>query len=119
MIKTIGKLVIIATSFLLVQENAFADAAAAERGKALYTSKICASCHTLDGTKLVGPSFKGLFGKQGEHTAGTYTADEAYIKESIMEPNKKVVKDYPPAMPPMPLTPEEVNDLVEFIKTVK
>lgn len=92
---------------------------AADRGKVLYTTKACSACHSLDGSKLVGPSFKGLYGKKGEHNEGTYVADDAYLTESILKPNAKIVKGYAPAMPAMPLTDTEVNDIISFIKTLK
>lgn len=107
-----------------VEETAEAKEAAknlspAERGKALFASKACSGCHSLDGSKLVGPSFKGLYGREGEHNEGTYTANDEYLKESILKPNAKIVKGYAPAMPAMPLSDDEVSDLIEYIKTVK
>lgn len=94
----------------------------AERGKRLYTEKICMTCHSLDGAKIVGPTFKGIYGREEKMTDGsTIKADDAYIKESILNPMAKVVEGYPPAMPPYQgqLTDEQLTDLVEFLKTVK
>lgn len=90
-----------------------------ENGKTLYTTKACSACHSLDGSKLVGPTFKGLYMKKGEHTGGAYSADDAYLKESILEPNAKTVKGYAPAMPKLPFTDQEVLDLIAFIKSNK
>lgn len=92
---------------------------ASDRGKTLYTTKACSACHSLDGTRLVGPTFKGLYGKKGEHNEGTYVANDEYLKESILKPNAKTVKGYAPAMPAMPLTDTEVSDIIAFIKTLK
>lgn len=97
-----------------------ADATPEERGKALYTSKTCVACHSLDGSRLVGPSFKGLYGKNGKLADGTaYTADDAYLTKSIKDPNSQVVEGYPAAMVIPPITDAEISDLVAYIKTVK
>jgi len=83
----------------------------------------CKACHSLDGTKLVGPSFLGLYGRQETFEDGsTAIADEAYIYESIREPGKKIVLGYPNAMPAnvaQEMTDEQIQDIIEFIKTLK
>ncbi len=94
----------------------------AERGKLIASEKACVGCHSLDGSKLVGPSWKGLYGRSGKLTDGSsYTADDAYIKESILNSTAKVVEGYPPAMPPYQgqLSDSDIVDLIEYIKTVK
>jgi len=92
-------------------------------GLALLTSKGCIACHSSDGSKLIGPSFKGLFGKKEIVVANgeefEITVDEAYLKESIMEPAKNIVKGYQPLMPPLPLTADEVAAIIEHIKELK
>lgn len=96
----------------------------ADRGKQYYTEKLCIGCHSLDGSRVVGPSFKGLYGREGKFTDGaSYVADDAYITESILKPNAHVVEGYP-SPSPMPvyegqLSNEQVTDIIEFIKTVK
>jgi cytochrome c oxidase subunit 2 len=98
--------------------------APADRGKKYYQEKLCIGCHSLDGSRVVGPSFKGLYGKAGKFTdGGTYVADDAYITESILTPNAHVVEGYP-APSPMPayegqLSEEQVKDIIEFMKTLK
>src|SRR4029450_135854 len=66
------------------------EGAPAVMGKQLATSKGCVACHSTDGTKLIGPSYMGLYGsKQTVMEAGTekeITVDDAYIKESMLEP---------------------------------
>lgn len=94
----------------------------AERGKMLYSEKICITCHSIDGSKLVGPSFKGVYGRKGKLQDGSdYEANEAYIKNSILNPMSQVVKDYPPAMPPYQgqLNDDQIKDIIEFMKTLK
>lgn len=93
------------------------------RGENVYKSYGCASCHSVDGSRLVGPSFQGLFGRQTELEDGsTVTADETYILESIHEPGKKIVKTYPNAMPPTAgegIDDQQLQDLLAFIKSLK
>ena len=92
-------------------------------GSKLHQEKGCFACHSTDGTPRVGPTFKGLFGKTEEVlTAGkerTIVVDEASIRKHITEPSVDIVKGYPPVMPKVSLTDEELTALVEFIKNLK
>lgn len=91
-------------------------------GKELFTTKTCNACHSLDGSNLVGPTFKGVYNHSVEFTDGSKTkVDDAYLTESILNPSAKIVKGYAPAMPNFRdlLTDVEVKALVEYIKTVK
>ncbi|MCP4868617.1 MAG: cytochrome c [Proteobacteria bacterium] len=89
-------------------------------GKALFASKTCFGCHSTDGSRLVGPSFKGLSGKEEKLADGsTVTVDDAYLAESIVDPNAKVVEGYPPAMPPVPMSDEDVAALVAYINSLQ
>lgn len=97
----------------------------AEQGAELVKVKGCVACHSLDGSQIVGPTFKGLFGKT-EHVLvdgkeEEITVDEAYIHESILNPNAKITKGFQPLMPPMEgqLTEEEIQAIIEFLKGVK
>lgn len=97
-------------------------------GKKLYEDKSCNTCHSIDGTNagMIGPTWKGLFGKKREFTDGTSAiAEENYIRESIVNPKKKIVKDgsrsYPPVMNTYQglLSDREFDAIIEFIKTLK
>ncbi len=93
-----------------------------ERGKWVYENKLCITCHSLDGSKLVGPSFKGLYGREGELNDGsTYVANDEYIQKSIMDPASQIVKGYQPLMPPyaQQLGDEDVQGVIEYLKTLK
>jgi cytochrome c2 len=94
----------------------------AEKGRYLYNSKLpCKTCHSLDGSRMVGPSFLKLYGREGEfEDGGRYKADENYIAESILYSNRHVVKGYPAAMPGYEgqISDEEVSSLIAFIKTL-
>jgi cytochrome c oxidase subunit 2 len=91
-----------------------------EHGEKLYKTQ-CAACHTLDGNRLVGPTFKGLWGRE-EKIVGMapVLVDENYIVESIRVPTAKVVEGYPPAMPAFPtLTDDDIASIIEYMKTLK
>lgn len=97
----------------------------AAKGKKLYTSLGCQGCHTLDGSKSAGPTFKGLYEKQEKLTNGqTVKADEDYLVESITDPDKEIVAGYTPGVMSSVIKPGQVSQsdaqsLVAFIKTVK
>lgn len=94
--------------------------ALAGRGAALLRDHGCLSCHSTDGTTMVGPTFKGLFGSGQRVLEGskarTMKADAAFLAVEILEPGKRVVEGYPEVMPPTPLTPEEADAVVSTLK---
>ncbi len=95
----------------------------ADQGKEIYKSRNCIGCHSLDGSKVVGPTWKGLYGMQREFAEGpSVVADDNYIKESILNPNAKIVKGYAPNQMPAyqgQLDDDQVTAVIEFIKTLK
>lgn len=93
--------------------------ASADLGKKLYKDKGCNACHSLDGSKLVGPSFKGLWGRTEKTSAGDVTVDLAYVAESIRAPMAKIVEGYPPAMPAANLTDLEIESITKYFETLK
>ena len=95
-------------------------------GKRLTEVNGCVACHSSDGTKLVGPSFRGLFGyEQKVVTNGqvrTVMADEAYILKSIYEPDADVVEGYRKGQMVSyknQLNDEQVNQIIEYLKTIQ
>ena len=87
---------------------------------------FCAPCHSSDGTKLAGPSFKGLWGRQQTITRNgkteTIQVDEAYLLESIREPQAAVVKGYetvPMADFSGMLTKDQITKIIGHLKTFK
>ncbi|MDD2898437.1 MAG: cytochrome c oxidase subunit II [Desulfuromonadaceae bacterium] len=105
-------------------EGSAGSAEAKSDGRQLATEKGCLACHTLDGSKGVGPTFKGLYGSQVKVTRDgkqlIVTADDAYLKESIRQPAAAIVEGFPPIMPGNPdMQDESVAELVEFIKSLK
>lgn len=75
---------------------AYADMTSAERGEIWYIELGCAGCHNLTGEPGgAGPTWKGIYGRQEALIDGsTITVDEAYILESIMNPNAKIVAGF-------------------------
>ena len=93
----------------------------AEAGEKLYAMHGCTQCHTTDGTRKTGPSFKGIFGHEVRLKDGsTVVVDEEYIRESILDPQAKVVEGFEPVMPPFAgrVKPEEVDAIIEFIRSL-
>lgn len=88
------------------------------QGKALAQSKGCVACHTIDGNPGVGPTWKGLYGKTETMADGsTELVDDAYLKDFIVNPSKRVVKGFAPIMPKVELSEDELNALVAYIKS--
>lgn len=91
-------------------------------GARLFDRKGCVACHSTDGSAKIGPSFKGLWGTTAHFTDGTSQEVNAeYVRESILAPQAKVVKGYPNTMNSFAgqLTENELDSLIEFIKSLK
>jgi cytochrome c oxidase subunit II len=90
-----------------------------ELGKILYSTKGCAACHSVDGGKGTGPSWKGIWGQTHKFKdGGSALVDENYIRESILEPAKHIVEGYPNQMQSYQglLTQRELLALVTYIR---
>jgi cytochrome c oxidase subunit 2 len=95
-------------------------------GLAIIKKNACTGCHSLDGSKLVSTSFKGLFGKtETVITDGKerqVVVDEGYLKTSIYEPDKDLVKGLPKGVMKSYksfITEEELNKVIDYLKTIK
>lgn len=89
------------------------------RGQRISTDLGCVACHTLDGSLGVGPSWLGMWGKTETLTDGrTIVVDEAYFRESLREPPRKVVQGYPNVMLRYFLEDEDILALIEFAKSL-
>ncbi len=95
------------------------------RGRHWVTINGCAGCHSTNGAQIVGPTWKGIYGRTETLTDGTsQVVDDAYILESIREPSAKIVQGFnsPSVMPaygPDKLTDEQIADIIEYMKTLK
>lgn len=93
-------------------------------GLQLYQEKGCIGCHSIDGSPRVGPTFKGLFGKPVKVVTDgkerTLTADEAYLRRSVLDPNADIVEGFSPnLMPALKLSDKEISALIEFIQSLE
>jgi caa(3)-type oxidase subunit IV len=91
-----------------------------QRGQSLAAAQGCVACHSSDGSRKIGPTWKGLYNRvETLEDGSTVTVDEAYIRESIREPLAKIVKGYPRVMPPFGhLEDEDVEALIAYIKSL-
>ena len=92
----------------------------AQRGERLFTELACNTCH-LDTGKGRGPSLSNIVGKPVELADGTtVTADEGYLRESIINSQAKIVKGFQPLMPAFQGLVSEDNlvALVEYVKSL-
>jgi cytochrome c oxidase subunit 2 len=93
-----------------------------EAGKQLFTTTLgCATCHNADGTGGRGPALTGLFGKTVQlEGGGSVTADETYIRESIINPQGQLVAGYQPIMPTFKgqLNEDQLLQLIAYIKSL-
>lgn len=97
----------------------------AEAGLKLLQVNGCVACHSLDGTRLVGPTFKGLWNSTKNVTTGVVsrqvTADAEYIKESIYNPSKDVVDTYPKVMISYKesINEEQLKQINTYLKSIE
>ena len=92
-----------------------------EAGKDLFMNKLgCASCHA-GGQNQRGAKLEGIFGTDVKLTTGEVVkADEAYIRNSILNPSSQIVEGYQPIMPTFKgqVTEEQLVSLVAYIKSL-
>jgi cytochrome c oxidase subunit II len=99
------------------------NAAKVEAGEEIYNTggevKVpCATCHTLDGSTLVGPTFQGMGERAGSRIEGVSAED--YIRQSIQHPSQFIVPGFSDAMPKTfgeKLSEEDIDNLVAFLMT--
>lgn len=92
------------------------------RGERVAKNAGCLNCHAIGGPVKVGPNWKGLFGSNVPLEGGkAITADEEYLRESIVDPGAKVVKGFPNVMPTYKttLSKEDIDAVVAYLKTLK
>jgi cytochrome c1 len=91
----------------------------AAQGQQVAKDKGCISCHTSDGGRSEGPTWKGLYGKTVTLTNGTQvTADDAYLTQAVRQPDAQIVEGYKPGMPATPVTDDELAALIAYIQAL-
>jgi cytochrome c oxidase subunit 2 len=95
-------------------------------GLKILRNNACVSCHSLDGTKLVGPTFQNLYGEPRQVLVGgkeiTMVADSAYIYDAIVDPDREIVKGYPTGQMRSyknVIPHEDIGALIEFFRQRK
>jgi len=95
-------------------------------GLAILKNKGCTGCHTIDGGKNVGPTFKGLFGTNVNVTIGgndqQAVADELYIRRAILDPANKTVKGFNGGIMKSYrglVKNDEIKKITDYLKTLK
>lgn len=84
-------------------------------------SKGCKQCHSVDGTAHTGPTLKGIFGHEVKLRDGSSVlVDDGYIRESLENPQAKVVAGFDPVMPTYKgrLKDDEINAIIDYIKSL-
>jgi cytochrome c oxidase subunit 2 len=93
-----------------------------EEGRRVSAEQGCLKCHSVDGTRHIGPTWTDLYLRQGKLQNGKQVvADEAYLTRSMMDPGAEIVAGFQNVMPTYQgkMTPPEVAAIVEYIKSLR
>ena len=93
----------------------------ADKGKAVVMKLGCLACHSTDGTVKIGPTWKDLYGSKVTLSDGSpVTADDNYIRESMLVPGAKIVKGFPNVMPTFKgiIKDDEITAVIAYLKTL-
>jgi cytochrome c oxidase subunit 2 len=108
--------------YLRESASVLQDMSPVELGKMVYESKGCKGCHSIDGSKIVGPTWKGSWGSPVPLEDGSSPVmDASYVHTSVLEPAKQLHKGYPNSMPSFAgqLSEAEINGVAAFIESLK
>ncbi len=89
-------------------------------GRQVVLKYGCVQCHSDDGTRQIGPSFKGLFNSTVLYIDGSEgKIDEADVRLALVEPNAKVIEGFDPQMKPYPnMGSEEIVNLLAYLRSI-
>src|SRR5580692_2592102 len=99
-------------------EGSTSGASLAQNGERLFSSLSCTACHNTR-PDARGPSLANVYGSRLTLSSGQQvTADDAYLREAILNPSQHITQGYAPIMPTYQgqISEEGVIDLVEYIK---
>ena len=103
--------------FLLMVSCDKKEITSKDKGYSIYIKHACNTCHSLDGSRMNGPTFKDIYGKKVYFYNDDFAiVDEQYLINSIVSPDKEIVKGYPNLMPSYDLEKDEIDALIDFIK---
>ncbi len=108
----------------IAQQQKASSANPAARGEQLATQFGCTNCHSTDGSTGIGPTWLHLPGSSVKLSDGTsVTADDTYIKSSIIDPNSQIVAGFQPNVMPanfgQSMSQADIDALIAYIKTLK
>ncbi len=91
----------------------------ASRGQEVSKNEGCIACHTTDGSRGVGPSWQGMWGRLESLADGTQiVVGEEYFIESVRKPKAKQVANYPDVMQRSFISDEDLQAIMAFVKTL-
>jgi cytochrome c oxidase subunit 2 len=108
-------------AWLAGRQKYLSDLPPAELGREIYR-RNCASCHSTDGRAGTGPTFQGIWGETHRFTDGsTQLVDENYVRESILEPSKRIREGYTGQMQTFKgvLSDDDIAHIIAFIQSLK
>ncbi len=110
-----------------IDTTAVVKAAATPGAEGLQILRMngCIACHSLDGSKLVGPSYKGIWGHEVEVEKGgqkqTLLVDAEYIRNSIYNPDEEIVVGYSKGLMRSyqgELTDEDIDKIIVYLESL-
>lgn len=116
----IGEVIVLSPADFEVWLNQGGEGALASKGEKLFSQSACNTCHSGD-ARAHAPLLDGLYGRRVLLQNGaTVTADESYLRESILNPEAKIVAGYQPIMPTFrgQLDEEQIFQLIAYLKSL-
>lgn len=102
-----------------VKEGQAPVASLTEHGRTVFTQRGCAACHSLDGSRRLGPTMKGLWKKKERLADGSeVVVDDEYLRESLVKPAAKIVAGFPNVMPPVVLEERDLAALSAYLRSL-
>ncbi len=102
-----------------IREGALQAGSLVDHGKKVFAQRGCAGCHSVDGSRRVGPSLKGLWRRNERLADGSEVlVDDEYLRESLVKPGAKIVAGFPNVMPPVVLGERDLAGLAAYLQSL-
>jgi len=102
-----------------IHEAALQAGTLVDHGKKVFAQRGCTGCHSVDGSRRVGPSLKGIWKHRERLADGSdVLVDEEYLRESLVKPGAKVVAGFPNLMPPVVLDERDLAGLAAYLQSL-